>query len=57
MVSKSIDGSSNLSAPGDFTVGISSNRLATRSDKAEVSVQIRDAQYDTIAHLDRATAF
>lgn len=40
-----------------FTMGISSNRLATRSDKAEVSVQIRDAQYGTIAHLDRATAF
>lgn len=57
MVSKSIDGCSNHSAPGDFTLGISSNRLATRSDKAEVSVQIRDAQYGTIAHLDRATAF
>ena len=27
-----------------ITLGISSNRLATRSDKAEVSVQIRDAQ-------------
>lgn len=48
MVSKSIDGSSILSAPGDFTMGISSNRLAIRSDKAEVSVQIRDAQYDTV---------
>lgn len=38
-------------------MGISSNRLATRSDKAEVSVQIRDAQYGTIAHLDRASVF
>lgn len=44
MVSKSIDGSSILSAPGNLTMGISSNRLATHSDKVEVSVQIRDAQ-------------
>lgn len=57
MVSKSIDESSTLSAPGDFTIGISSNQLATHSDKVEVSGQIRDAQYGTIAHLDRATAF
>lgn len=57
MVSKSIDGCSNHSAPGDFTLGISSNQLATHSDKVEVSVQIRDAQYGTIVHLDRTTAF
>ena len=44
MVSNSIDGSSTLSTPGDFTMGISSNQLATHSDKVEVSVQIRDAQ-------------
>lgn len=51
------DDSSSILLGDVLIMGISSNWLATHSDKVEVSVQIRDAQHDTIAQLDRASHF
>ena len=40
-----------------LTMGIGSNWLATHSDKVEVTVQVSDAQYDTVTQQDRVTHF